>query len=61
MAAPSPTSSLSALADIAADLFISLPDSPQGKPFLERADAASPAALLRAMRKVRPSILVCVR
>jgi len=43
--------SLSALADVAATLFISLPDSPQGKPFIDRAEAASPAALLRAMRK----------
>jgi hypothetical protein len=42
---------LSQLADVAANLFISLPDSPQGKPFIDRAEAGSPAALLRAMRK----------
>lgn len=42
---------LNALADVAANLFISLPDSPQGKPFIDRAEAGSPAALLRAMRK----------
>ena len=42
---------LNALADVAATLFISLPDSPQGKPFIDRADANNPAALLRAMRK----------
>jgi len=43
---------LSALATIAGDLFVSLPDSPQGtKPFLDRADAGSPASLLRAMRR----------
>ena len=46
-----PTANLNALADVAANLFISLPDSPQGKPFLDRADAGSPAALLRAMRR----------
>ena len=46
------TNPLSALADVAANLFISLPDSPQGgKPFIDRAEAGSPAALLRAMRK----------
>eukprot|EP00325_Prymnesiales_sp_UTEX-LB-985_P011173 CAMPEP_0174755090 /NCGR_PEP_ID=MMETSP1094-20130205/106069_1 /TAXON_ID=156173 /ORGANISM="Chrysochromulina brevifilum, Strain UTEX LB 985" /LENGTH=503 /DNA_ID=CAMNT_0015960977 /DNA_START=15 /DNA_END=1526 /DNA_ORIENTATION=- len=45
------TANLNALADVAANLFISLPDSPQGKPFLDRADAGSPAALLRAMRR----------
>ena len=49
---PSPGNPLSALADVAANLFISLPDSPQGKPFIDRAEAGSPAALLRAMRKV---------
>ena len=47
---------LNALADVAANLFISLPESPQGKPFIDRADAHSPAALLRAMRKVRCTI-----
>ena len=47
---PSPGNPLSALADVAANLFISLPDSPQGKPFIDRAEAGSPAALLRAMR-----------
>lgn len=44
-------SNLNALADVAASLFISLPESPQGKPFIERADASSPAGLLRAVRK----------
>ena len=48
---PSPGNPLSALADVAANLFISLPDSPQGKPFIDRAEAGSPAALLRAMRR----------
>ena len=45
--------SLDTLANVAADLFISLPESPQGKPFIDRSEANSPAALLRAMRKVR--------
>ena len=52
MAAPETANPLNALADVAANLFISLPDSPQGKPFIDRAEAGSPAALLRAMRKV---------
>jgi len=44
------TSTLDALADIAAQtLNISLPESPQGKPFLD--SAQDPAALLRAVRK----------
>ena len=49
---PAACSGLTALADVAANLFISLPDSPQSQPFLDRADALTPAALLRAMRKV---------
>lgn len=45
-----PINTLDALADIAAQtLNISLPDSPQGKPFLDAAQ--DPAALLRAVRK----------
>ena len=45
-----PTNTLDALADIAAQtLNISLPESPQGKPFLDAAQ--DPAALLRAVRK----------
>lgn len=48
---PNAEANLNALADVAATLFISLPDSPQGKPFIDRADANNPAALLRAMRK----------
>merc|ERR1719230_1773987 len=42
---------LSQLADVAAHLFITLPESPQGKPFISQEEAASPAKLLRAMRK----------
>ena len=44
---------LSALASVAADLFVSLPESPQGKAFLDKSEADSPAGILRAVRKVR--------
>ena len=43
---------LSALASVAADLFVSLPESPQGKAFLDKSEADSPAGILRAVRKV---------
>ena len=43
---------LDALAEIAAQsLIVTLPDSPQGKPFIDRADTGTPASLLRAIRR----------
>eukprot|EP00966_Prymnesium_polylepis_P048136 1115106-Prymnesium_polylepis.1 len=42
---------LSQLANVAANLFISLPESPQGKPFISQEEAGTPSKLLRAMRK----------
>jgi hypothetical protein len=53
----SPPSPLNALADVATDLFVSLPDSPQGRPIIDCAEASkSPATFLRGMRKVRSSL-----
>ena len=54
-----PSANLDTLAGIAANLLISLPESPQGKPFIDRNEASSPAALLRAMRKVRADFVQC--
>ena len=55
---------LSALASVAADLFVSLPESPQGKAFLDKSEADSPAGILRAVRKVsfaRATLLFSLR
>ena len=49
---PNASCPLDALAAIAAQsLVIALPESPQGKPFIDKADTSTPAAFLRAMRR----------
>ena len=49
--APQPANPLSALADVATNLWITLPDSPQGKLLVDHDDAISPSTLLRATRR----------